>query len=286
MAYAYRAFHAIPLLSNRNGIPTNAVLGFVQMVQRMFAHAVPDGAAVAFDTPEPTFRHERLATYKAQRPPMPPALAEQLPWIKEYLRALRIPCLEYPRYEADDVIATLARRAEAQGTRTLIASSDKDLCQLVGAQIGILCLGAGEPEVLDAAGVVRKFGVRPGQMVDYLTLVGDSSDNVPGVQGIGPKTAAELLQRYETLEEIYAHVDELKPRFRARLTETKATVLGMRELLRVDCSAPVKESVNDLKLQEPEPERLEALRQFLGFSGGRQTAPAPPAASGEQMTMF
>jgi len=283
MAYAYRAFHAIPPMTSPAGVPTNAVFGFVRMLQRMIGAAMPDYLAAVFDTPEPTFRHERLATYKIQRPPMPADMASQIPWIKEYLGASRVACLAYPGYEADDVIATLAVRAAAAEVNSLIATSDKDLCQLVDDHVGILRAGLGEHEVIDASGVVRKFGVAPAQIVDYLTLVGDASDNVPGVQGIGPKTAVDLLTRYGTLESVFEHLDELKPRQRDLLGSARDTAFGMRELLRINRAVPVSESLDDLAVRDPDAPRLDELKRCLGFhaSGTQDAAPQEP-----QMTLF
>lgn len=275
MAYVYRAFYAIPAMANRAGVPTNATFGFVRMLQHMLSDALPDYVAVAFDAKEPTFRHARFAAYKAQRPPMPPELAEQLPWIREYVQALNIRCLEYPGYEADDIIATLARRSVAQECRVLIATSDKDLCQLVSAHIAILRSGLQESEVLDAAAVREKFGVTPEQIVDYLILVGDSADNIPGVPGIGPKTAQALLNEYGTLENIYAHLAELKPGVRDKLTAAQDSIAELRALLQVHADVPVRETLEDLRMRDADAEALGRLREFLGFGGARASAPPP-----------
>lgn len=275
MAYVYRAFYAIPAMANRAGVPTNATFGFARMLQHMLSETLPDYVAVAFDAKEPTFRHERFAAYKAQRPPMPPELAEQLPWIREYVQALNIRCLEYPGYEADDIIATLARRSIAQECRALIATSDKDLCQLVSPHIAILRSGLQESEVLDAAAVREKFGVTPEQIVDYLILVGDSADNIPGVPGIGPKTAQALLNEYGTLENIYAHLDALKPGVRDKLTAAQDSIAELRTLLQVHTDVPVRETLDDLRVQDADAEALGRLREFLGFGGARATASPP-----------
>lgn len=275
MAYVYRAFYAIPAMANRAGVPTNATFGFARMLQHMLSDTLPDYVAVAFDAKEPTFRHERFAAYKAQRPPMPPELAEQLPWIREYVQALNIRCLEYPSYEADDIIATLARRSVAQECRALIATSDKDLCQLVSPHIAILRSGLQESEVLDAAAVREKFGVTPEQIVDYLILVGDSADNIPGVPGIGPKTAQALLNEYGTLENIYAHLPALKPGVRDKLTAAQDSIAELRALLQVHTDVPVRETLDDLRVRDADAEALGRLREFLGFGGARAAAPPP-----------
>lgn len=279
MAYVYRAFYAIPPMAAPDGTPTNAVFGFVRMVQRMVDAAAPDCIAVAFDSREPTFRHERYAQYKAQRPPMPAELASQLPWVREYLAALSIPSIECPGFEADDIIGTLACRAAAQEARTLVASSDKDLCQLVSPRTAILSLGTRECEVLDETGVHAKFGVHPGQIVDYLMLVGDSSDNVQGVPGIGPKTAQALLREHGSVQGLYARLDALKPGVRAALEQARDRMGDLRELLTVRCDAPVAHTIDDLRVRPPQDAHLARLREHLGFR--QATAPAPRPAAPE-----
>jgi DNA polymerase-1 len=279
MAYVYRAYYAIPTMTTQHGLHTNAVFGFVRMLEHMLAAAAPDYIAVCFDTREPTFRHAQFADYKAQRPPMPEPLVEQLPWIKEYLRTLNIVTLEYPGYEADDVIATLACHARDNDMMALIASSDKDLCQLVQPRIAILKASLQDAEVWDEAAVVAKYGVRPDQIVDYLTLVGDASDNIPGVPGIGPKTAQMLLQTYQTLDAICDRIDELKPAVQVKLRGAMTRLAQVRDLIRVHCSVPVKEGIDELALREPDVERLTALRAQLNF---RTPAAATPRTSSGQ----
>ncbi|MCX7847958.1 MAG: 5'-3' exonuclease [bacterium] len=269
MAYVYRAFYAIPYMASPSGLPTNATYGFVRMLQRMVTETVPEYMAVAFDAKEPTFRHVEYTEYKAQRPPMPAELAEQLPWVREYVRALNVACVEYPGYEADDVIATLAQRGAKEGCQVLIATSDKDLCQLVSPQIAILRSGLQESEVLDARAVREKFGVEPEQMVDYLILVGDSSDNVPGVPGIGPKTAQALLREYGTLENVYAHLEEVKAGIREKLRAAKGEIARLRTLLTVHSDVPIKETLEELRVRAADEGAVGRLRAFLGFGRGR-----------------
>jgi len=265
MAYVYRAYYAVPPMSNVNGVPTNAVFGFVRILQKIIADVIPDFVVVAFDTKEPTFRHKQYEAYKAQRPPMPDELVQQLPWIKEYVQTLNIPCLEYPGYEADDVLATLAVCASARDVNTLIATADKDLCQLVSDRIGILQAGFNSSEVLDAERVTSKFGVSPRQIVDYLALVGDSADNIPGVEGIGPKTAAKLLQQFDTLDGIYAHIEELTGKAKERLLSAREFIATTKKLLQVDCAVPIREVLDDLHVKEPDRTKLQTLRAYLNF---------------------
>ncbi len=293
MAYVYRAFYAIPALTTPQGLPTNAVFGFVRMLEHMLAVAAPDYLAVCFDARAPTFRHAQFAAYKAQRPPMPELLVEQLPWIKEYVGALHIALLEYPGYEADDVIGTMACRAARTDMAVLIATSDKDLCQLVQPSIAILKCGLHEAEVIDERGVVEHFGVRPDQIVDYLTLVGDSADNIPGVPGIGPKTAQALLREHDSLDTVYAHLDALPARTRNNLRDVAPRLEQLRTLLRVHCDVPVTQSFDDLAVRAPDVPRVAALRAHLNFRAPRDAAaraapaaaPAAPPAQ-QQMDLF
>ena len=280
----YRAYFAVSPMTNRSGLHTNAIYGFARLMQKMLADVVPEYVLVAFDTKEPTFRHKQYEAYKAQRPPMPAELVEQLPWIKEYVKTLNIACLEYPGYEADDVLATMAVRAEAKEIHTLIATGDKDLCQLVNESIGILQAGFNKHDVYDTAAVTTRFGVRPDQIVDYLAMVGDTADNVPGIEGIGPKTAARLLQQYDTLDTVFEQVEELKGRLRERVIEGREKVIRLRELLRITVDVPVREELDDMLLKQPDAEKLNSLREYLNFrpsSGHRKKPPQKP-----QMELF
>ncbi len=266
MAFVYRAFYAIPPMSNIDGLPTNAIYGFVRILERMIAEATPDFIAIAFDTKEPTFRHKKYEEYKAQRKPMPKELVEQLPWIKEYVKALNLPILEYPGYEADDVIATLAQFHKTEKLYVLIATGDKDLCQLVNDKVAIMNSTFKETEILDQVAVKRKFGILPEQIVDYLTLVGDSADNIPGVKGIGAKTAVALLDEFDSLDNIYLHLDELKPKQKINLELAKDKISYFKDLICVDYKVPVKESLDNLIAVDCNKELLIGLREHLNFS--------------------
>ena len=218
-ALAYRAFHAMARtgLADRHGRPTGAIFGFVNTVFRILRTEAPDHLAVAFDLPGPTFRHELYADYKATRERMPPELVEQMPRLREVVRALGYPVLEVPGWEADDVLATVARRASGEGARVFIVTGDKDLMQLVDERVSIYnVLTKGDAvELLDPKGVEEKFGVPPDRVADVLALMGDTSDNVPGVPGIGPKTAVELVRRFGSFEQVLARAAEVeKPKIR------------------------------------------------------------------------
>ena len=197
MAVAYRMYFAFarnPLINSR-GENVSAVYGFTTMLLNLLDNEKPDYFAVIFDTPEPTFRHEMYEQYKAQRAEMPDDMVEQLPRLRQMLDILRIPQLEQPGFEADDIIGTLVKKAKEKGIKTVIVTGDKDMMQLVNSDTVMLLPGRGgaDPQWLDETGVERKIGLPPCRIIDYLALMGDSSDNIPGVPGVGPKTAAIVL---------------------------------------------------------------------------------------------
>jgi DNA polymerase-1 len=265
MAFVYRAYFAVPPMTNIAGVHTNAVFGFNRMLQRMINQTSPDYIAVLFDTPKPTFRHVLFPEYKAQRPPMPADLSEQIPWIKELVRALNIPCLEYPGYEADDIIGTLAVSGAENNINVLIASADKDLCQLVNDKIAILSVTMKSMDVIDTTGVIDKFGVRPDQVIDYLTLVGDTADNVPGVKKVGCKTAKLLLNQLESIDNIYSNLDKLKPAVKKSFQEASEKINAYRDLIKIDCKVPIKEKIDNLIMREPDNNKFSEIIEYLGF---------------------
>lgn len=206
-SYLYRAYHALPALMNSRGFPTGAIYGFINMLKRLLSDFDPEYVAVVFDAKGKTFRDELYAEYKATRTEMPNDLISQIEPIHRIIRALGIPLVSISGVEADDVIATLVEHAKATGLKTIISTGDKDFAQLVNGEVTLINTMTNVQ--LDTAGVVAKFGVPPERMVDYLTLVGDSSDNVPGVPMVGPKTAAKWLQAYGTLDHIIASADKI-----------------------------------------------------------------------------
>jgi DNA polymerase-1 len=269
-ALAYRSFHALARsrLTDRQGRPTGAVFGFTSTLFRILRREAPDHLAVAFDPKGPTFRHERYADYKATREKMPDELVEQMPRVREVVRALGFPVLEVPGWEADDVLATVAKRAAAEGARVYLVTGDKDLFQLVDDRVTIYnLLARGEDvEVLDAEGVEGKFGVPPDRVADVLALMGDASDNVPGVKGIGPKTAVELVKRFGSLEEVLARSAEVeKPRIREALERDAAVARLSYELVKIPCDAPVDFSFEDAAVGPPDRAAVEPLFEELQF---------------------
>jgi DNA polymerase I len=264
MALAYRAYYAFirrPLINSR-GENTSAIFGFANMALKIRQTEKPEYWALAWDGPGPTFRHERYEAYKATRKPMPDDLVPQLPALEDLAQAIGLPVLEVPGMEADDVMATLARRGEREGHDVALVTSDKDMLQLVGDHVKILSPGGrGEEYIwMDHAAVLEKWGVTPGQLGDVLALMGDASDNVPGVPGVGEKTAVELIRQFGSLEELYRRLDEVKrPALREKLATNRELADLSRELVtvRTDCELPY--TWEDLRCA---PIRREALLAF------------------------
>ena len=260
----YRAFFGLPrTLVTSRGEPTHAVFGFATMFKKIFAGRAPTRGAVVFDAPGPTFRDERFPEYKAQRPPVPGDLASQIPLLMELCEAQGFPVLQVPGVEADDVIGTLAREGRDAGHDVVIVSSDKDFAQLVGGPVRML--DTMRDVTYDASLVKKKWGVRPDQIVDYLALLGDAVDNVPGVPGIGEKSAVDLLDRFDTLDGVYAHLAALTPRQRAALTEHEALARLSRELVTLDLHVPLPRPLAELRVTPPDADALNALFVRLEF---------------------
>jgi DNA polymerase-1 len=262
-SYLYRAFHALPDLRTSKGEPTGALRGVLSMLRRLVIDGKPDYFAVVFDAPGKTFRDDWYPEYKANRRAMPDDLALQIAPLHDSVRAQGWPLLMIEGVEADDVIGTLARQASAEGIETLISTSDKDLAQLVAP--GITLVNTMSNERLDRDAVIAKFGVRPDQVLDLLTLTGDAIDNVPGVAKVGPKTAAKWLAQYETLDNLVAHADEIAGVVGENLRSALAWLPAGRRLLtvKVDCELPLR--VTDLKLGAPALDRLRALYERFEF---------------------
>jgi DNA polymerase-1 len=264
-SYAYRAFHAIRELNSPSGRPTNAIYGFIKMVAKLRSNIAPTHWIVVWDGGLSAKRLAALPGYKAQRPEMPEPMRPQLDEIAEYLGAARIASYCRDGIEADDAIACIARRAEQIEWQVVIASSDKDFMQLVSARVGLLN-PHDKTEVIWAAEQVRaKSGVEPGQIVDWLSLIGDSVDNIPGVPGIGPKTAADLLKQFGSVEELFRRLDEVKSvRVRGALLAAKEAVLRNCELVRlheVSCDF----SAQELAVKAPDTAQLAPLYERWGF---------------------
>ena len=267
-AYAYRAFHAIRDLRSPDGRPTNAVFGFVKMLAKLRATVEPTHSIVVWDGGLSAERIARLPEYKAQRPGMPDDLKSQLDEIVHYLNAAGVVSFCREGVEADDYIACLARRAADAGMTVVIASSDKDFMQLVSARVGLLNPNDKSETVWTDGQVRAKAGVGPSQIVDWLSLTGDTVDNIPGVPGVGPKTAAELLNQFGSVAALYGRLDEVKSeRLRTALRGAADAVRRNRELVRLRDDLPCEFLPDALAGKPADADRLRGLYQRWGFKG-------------------
>ncbi|WP_437599398.1 DNA polymerase I [Sorangium sp. So ce590] len=277
--YVFRAYHAISPLSSPSGEPTHATYGTVAMLSKLVDERKPAYLGVAMDSPGKTFRDDLDPRYKAHRPPPPPDLGVQMSRCREIVEAYRIPIFIQEGLEADDLVAVTVARAKERGLRVVIASSDKDLMQLVDDE-RVMLWDAMRDKVYGHPEVVAKFGVPPEQVRDLLALVGDSSDNVPGVPGVGLKTAAELLAQFGSLSSIYARLDEVKkPRIRESLKQHEADALLSQKLVTLDGSAPVSLDLETLRYGGADTGRLRELFTELGFSRFLKAVRAPEPAA-------
>ena len=207
-SYLFRAYHALPPLTNSKGQPTGAIVGVINMIKKLVAEYQPEHMAVVFDAPGKTFRDDMYAEYKANRPPAPDELKQQIQPLHDIIRAMGLPLLIIDGVEADDVIGTLTRQASAKGMDTLVSTGDKDMAQLVDKHVTLINTMSGT--VMNRQGVFDKFAVWPEQIIDYLALMGDSVDNIPGVYKCGPKTAAKWLAEYQTLDQVIEYAGHVK----------------------------------------------------------------------------
>lgn len=263
-SYFFRAFYAIQRLTTSKGFPTNALYGFINMLLRTLEVEKPKKLAIAFDTPKPTFRKKLYTEYKANRLAPPEDLVVQIPHILRLVDAFGIHRVEKEGFEADDVIGTIARRAEKDGYQIDIITGDKDLMQLVDDRVALY--DAMKDKRVDPAAVRERFGVSPEQIVDFLALMGDSSDNIPGVKGIGEKTAAELIRRYGSLDGIYQNIEDIKQdKRREILKKEKDIALLSRILVEIRCDVPLEFSWEDLDYSGPDLKALQEIFQEFEF---------------------
>ena len=283
-SYLYRAFHAMPNLTNSQGEPTGAVYGVVNMLRRLLKEQPSEYFAVVFDAPGPTFRDQMYPKYKANRPPMPDELRGQIQPLHDVISALGLPLICVKGVEADDVIGTLAVAASEMGIETLIASGDKDLFQLVGDKV--LLVDSMKDITYDATGVVNKFGVPPERMVDFLTLVGDSVDNIPGVPKVGPKTASKWLNEFGSLDELVQHANEIGGKVGEYLRGALDQLPMSKALATIKLDVQLDVHPDGLQLQPADKSRLRTLYAGLefktwlselgGLSAGDDKAKSPP----------
>jgi DNA polymerase-1 len=258
-SYFYRAFYAIRRLSTSKGFPTNAIYGFTNMLLKIMREKEPDYFGIVFDSPEPTERHRIYEEYKAHRPSMPDDLRQQIPVIKEIIRAFHIAIVEIAGYEADDLLATMADRAKREGLDVFIVTGDKDLCQVVDSSVRLY--DSMKERITGEEEVIARFGVRPDRVPEILALMGDSSDNIPGVPGIGEKTAVKLLKEFSSLDSLIQNRSSVKNRrIREALSENIENIKMSHRLATIDRNAPVDISLNDLRPGSP---AWSELREFF-----------------------
>jgi DNA polymerase-1 len=260
-SYFFRAFHALPPLTNSKGQPTGAIYGVANMVKRLIKDYQPEKIAVIFDAKGKTFRDDLYPQYKANRPPMPDELSSQFQPLYDLLSAMGLPLIMEPGVEADDVIGTLASQAKSKGINVVISTGDKDIAQLVNHQVTLI--NTMTDKMLDEAGVIEKFGVKANQMIDYLTLVGDNVDNIPGVPKCGPKTAAKWLGEYESLDNLIAHADEIGGKIGEYLRESIPKLPLSKQLVTIKCDVNLPFDIDDLTPgQADEAKLIEMLKEF------------------------
>ncbi|MDH4013106.1 MAG: DNA polymerase I [Chromatiales bacterium] len=271
-SYIYRAFHALPPLTNSRGEPTGAVHGVLNMLVKLRRETAAERFAVVFDASGPTFRDELFAEYKSNRPPMPDELRSQIEPVLEAVEAMGLPLLRVSGVEADDVIGTLAAQAAGNGIDTLISTGDKDMAQLVGPHVTLVNTMTGK--MLDHDGVVEKFGVEPGQIIDYLALVGDKSDNIPGVPKVGPKTAAKWLQQYRDIDRLVESAAEIPGKVGESLRANLEQLALSRELATIRCDVELDIGADELVPGAADNERLRTLYQRLELKNLLRQLPA------------
>ena len=271
--FLFRAFHALPPLTTSTGLHTNAVRGAISAIQKLMRRTQPTHMAVIFDTAEPTFRHHLSPMYKGDRPSMPSELAEQIPYLHDLIRALGIPLHYLSGAEADDIIGTLAKRAEALGHQVLISTGDKDMAQLVTEKVTLEDSFKERP--MDVQGVFDKFGVWPHQIIDYLTLMGDASDGIMGVPGVGQKTAAKLLTEYGSIGGILENVDQSKGKVGQNIKDSVEGIALDHQLASIVCDLDLTFGYDDLKIQEPNVNELRRLYTELEFRNQLQSLDHP-----------
>lgn len=262
-SYLYRAYHAMPPLTNADGQATGAVYGVVNMLRKLLRDYNPSHIAVVFDAKGKTFRNDMYPEYKAHRPPMPDDLREQIEPIHAIVRAMGLPLLMVDGVEADDVIGTLAQQATEQGINTIISTGDKDMAQLVNEHITLI--NTMNNSTTDIQAIMDKYGIAPNRIIDYLALMGDKVDNIPGVPSVGPKTATKLLQQYDSLEGVIAHADEVKGKLGEKLRETAPILPLSYQLATIKLDVPLDFSPSTLNIQPQDQNALLSLFKKLEF---------------------
>ncbi len=263
-SYIHRAYHAIRNLQNANGFPTNAIFGFTQMLLKLLSDKKPSRMAVVFDAKGPTFRNDVYEDYKANRPPMPEDMAVQLPFIRKVVENLGIAMLQESGYEADDIIGTLVRVGESEGFHVVVISGDKDFRQLISPRVSMW--DTMKDKVTDYESLKTAYGFEPEKFIDVMGLSGDSSDNIPGVRGVGEKTAISLVQEFGSFEGVFENLDKItKKKLKENLTGSRDVALLSRELVTIECFVPISTDLDRLKVGEPLKEELADIFRELEF---------------------
>ena len=261
-SYFYRAYHAIRSLTNSKGFPTNAIYGFTNMILKILREKKPDAIAIVFDSPVPTERRKIYEQYKAQRPETPDDLIVQIPYIKKIINAFNIQAFEMPGYEADDIICTIAKKTASEGINVFILSGDKDMMQVVGN--GIKIYDPMKDLIIDENHVINRFGVSPERVPEIMAITGDAIDNIPGVKGIGEKTAKELLLKVSSLDELINHPEKIESeRIRKMIVDNIENINISKTLATIDTNIPVDINVKEMAIKEPDWSSL--LRLFSEF---------------------
>lgn len=291
-SYLYRAYHAMPPLTNAQGQATGAIYGVVNMLRRLLRDYNPEHIAVVFDAKGKTFRNDMYPEYKATRPPMPDDLREQIEPLHEVVKAMGFPLLMITGVEADDVIGTLAQQATEQQINTIISTGDKDMAQLVNEHVTLI--NTMSNTTTDIQAVHDKYGIAPDRIIDYLALMGDKVDNIPGVPSVGPKTATKLLQQYDSLDGVIAHADEVKGKMGEKLREAASDLPLSYQLATIKLDVPLDDTPTSLELQQPNNEALLALfktfefktwiKELAGTGNTSSATDAPKTATGSTVS--
>jgi len=284
-AYIYRAYHAIRGLSNSKGLPTNAIFGFARILIKLMEDWGPNYVVMVFDSKGPTFRHELYKEYKATRPPMPEDLQVQIPYIKEITRAFNLTSIEMPGYEADDLIGTIAGKAEESGYSIVMVTGDKDFLQLVTDKS--IIWDPMKDKITDKKRVIEEYGIEPRQFIDVMGLSGDTSDNVPGVPGIGPKTALDLIKIFGSIENLFNNIDSVsKKKQQEKLLLFKDQAFLSRRLVEINTSVPFDFDPETFRFKKPDSQRLSELFQELEFRQLQQDVSVQPDLSEKKYNLI
>lgn len=280
-AILHRAYHALPPLTNKDGIVVNAVYGFCSMLLKVMADLKPTYLAVAFDRAAPTFRQELYVGYQAQRPKMAEGLSPQVDMVHQVLERMNVAIFEIDGYEADDVIGTLAY--QVQSLETIIVTGDRDMLQLVNDHVKVYApvVGLTKTILYDEKSVKEKYGIKPSQIVDYKALIGDPSDNYPGVTGIGPKTASELLRQYQTLENLYKNIGKLPPKIGERLATDIEQASLAKKLATIVTAAPLTLDIAVCSFKHFDIDGAKKAFEEFGFKSLLKRLPGYEEKSGE-----